>query len=85
MAKAWYAFMGNGDPLDSSNYIRISVKPDCFCGNDICAIYADDRGFQPEGFWSTNLIKYINDGLATGDMQPAEPYYVKKYVYLKSI
>jgi len=85
MAKAWYAYMGTGEPTDSSNYIRIGIKPDCFCGNEICAIYADDRGLQPTGTWSPNLMKYIADALATKEMQPAKPYYIKKYVYLKDI
>ena len=82
MERAWYAFMGD-DPFNVLNYRRITVTPYYICGNKICAIKAADNGTHPAEPLSKNMQQYIKDALATGLLQPFDPYYVKKYVYLR--
>ena len=81
MAKAWY-FLIYGDPLDTSSYVKIQVKHDCLCGDQICAVYAEDHGENPAPF-SRNVQQYIRKALASGQLQPEFPVMAKKYVYLK--
>jgi hypothetical protein len=83
MSKEWYFFMGD-DPLDAKNYYHVNAH-NCLCGNRICSIYLYYTGRQPTAPLSANMQQYINDALATGQLQPAKPYYAKKYVYLREI
>ncbi|SEB19874.1 hypothetical protein [Pedobacter hartonius] len=82
MSKSWYAFIGS-DPLDVLSYYRITIKHDCLCGTQICAIYATDNGMHPADPLSSNLQEYIKEALVTRMIQPAEPYNARKFVYLK--
>lgn len=82
MSKLWYTYLGTEDPLSTANYVRVTVKPTCLCGDRICAVLAPDTGEQPSVPFSANLQKYINDALTTGQLQPNHPYNAKKYVYL---
>ncbi|SFD00643.1 hypothetical protein SAMN05518672_1019 [Chitinophaga sp. CF118] len=44
MAFGWFVFNGNNScdgPTDPANYCLIKIMPDCICGNEICAIYAE--------------------------------------------
>ena len=83
MSKIWYAYIG-GDPKDVSSYYRITVTHNCLCGDTICALYADKNEFlHPSSPLSDNIQLYIDNALATGQMQPQAPTLAKKYVYLK--
>lgn len=82
MSRLWYAYLSTEDPFSNLNYFKTTVKPNCLCGDTICAISAPDNGFNPSPF-SENLQRYIKDALATGQMQPQHPYNATKYVYLK--
>ena len=82
MARSWYAFMGD-DPTDYLNYYKLTIKHECLCGDQICAIYATGSGFQPDQILSQNMQKYIKDALSTMLIQPGVPFNAKKYVYLK--
>jgi hypothetical protein len=84
MKRSWYGLMG-GDPFDVNNYYRITVKPDYLCGHKVCAIYAKGQEVHPEEPLSNNIQEYIRIGLETELFQPIDPYYTKKYVYLKDI
>lgn len=83
MAKSWYAFMGSGDPTLFSNYMKITVKHSCLCGNHICAIYSEGDDKQPENPLSPQLKEYIKKAMITGQLQPDYPLGAKKYVYLR--
>jgi hypothetical protein len=82
MSKSWYAFIGN-DPLDTSSYYKVTVKHNCLCGLQICAIYATENGLHPSAPLSDNLQQYIKEALISHMMQPEAPYNSRKYVYLK--
>lgn len=82
MARAWYSYDPNNGPVDDpSSYFYTTVKPTCVNGAQICAIYAEDSTPNPTSI-STNLRRYISNGLSSGLAQPLGN--VKKYVYLKS-
>lgn len=83
MARSWYAFIGGNDPTDIKNYFKITIKHNCLCGNQICAIYATGDDLIPTIPFSRNILEYINQALITGQIQPEIPYNTKKYVYLK--
>ncbi|WP_316841420.1 hypothetical protein [Pedobacter gandavensis] len=83
MAKSWYVFLGSGDPLLSSNYLKVTVQHTCLCGNQICAIYSEGDEEHPESPLSPQLQEYIRKALATGQIQPDYPVNAKKYVYLR--
>ncbi|CAM4405624.1 hypothetical protein SAMN06265348_11795 [Pedobacter westerhofensis] len=84
MKRSWYAFSG-GNPLDVTNYHRITVKPGYICGHKICAIYAQGQNIHPAEPLSPNIRQYILEGLETELCQPFDPYHSKKYVYLKDV
>lgn len=86
MARSWYAFIGGNDPTDIQNYYKVTVKHDCLCGDQICAVYAKENKDQEEPHpapFSMNMQQYIRDALSTKLLQPEHPYNTKKYVYLK--
>ncbi|NQX37624.1 hypothetical protein SAMN05421820_103381 [Pedobacter steynii] len=83
MSRSWYAYMGLGDPLLCSGYVKVTVKHNCICGEKICAIYAAGEGFRPTEPFSENMQQYIKKALATGRIQPERPFGSKKYVYLR--
>ncbi len=83
MSRSWYAFIGGDDPTRSQSYIKLTIKHQCLCGNQICAIYAADNGSHPEEPLSANLQRYIKDALHTGQLQPEFPFDAKKFVYLR--
>ena len=83
MPKAWYFFWG-GDPFVVDNYHIVS-RHNCLCGDTICSIYVYNNGKRPLHPLSPNIQQYILDAMATGQIQPAKPYYAKKYVYLRDI
>ena len=85
MAKSWYVFIGS-DPTSVLNYVKVPniEKFNCLCGDLICSIYAKSaEGQNPANPLSDNLLKYIKNGLITGQMQPEKPLDSRKYVYLK--
>jgi hypothetical protein len=43
MAKSWFLYNGHScdGPTNPDNYCIIRVLPDCICGCEVCAIYAD--------------------------------------------
>lgn len=82
MSRSWYVFIGS-DPTETNNYHKISAKHNCLCGEEICVIYASGRDVHPVHPLSPNILMYIQNALATGKLQPSEPYDTKKYVYLK--
>lgn len=81
MARDWYAYDGRGDINLASSYFRTSVKPTCFDGLQLCAIYVSDGAPNPTNI-SANVRQYIFDALITGRAQP-DRRRKKKYVYLK--
>lgn len=83
MARAWYAYVGDGAINQPANYIYISLKPLCRNGCDLCAIYACYGGFNPCEI-SENLQLYIANALATCIAQPQYPIFAKKYVYMRT-
>jgi hypothetical protein len=85
MARAWYAYVGSGDPQLASNYSFSGVTPGCINGSTICAIYAPAGGPAPTAPLSGNLRRYIAAGLATGVSQPQFPGTPKPFVYLKTL
>lgn len=83
MARSWYVFIGGNDPTNFLNYYKLTVKHECLCGDQICAIYATGTGHNPDQYLSQNMQKYIKDALFTGQIQPETPFNAKKYVYLR--
>ena len=83
MAKSWYAFIGGTDPLNTMNYRKLTIRHDCLCGAQICAIYAEGVNLYPKNPFSLKMQLYITDALITGQIQP-QMANTKKYVYLKS-
>jgi hypothetical protein len=82
MERAWYVFI-DGDPFNCKNYRRLIVKPTVFfCGDRISAINAPNNGDYPAPF-SSNLVKYIKEGLETQLFQPQKPLYTRPYLYLR--
>ncbi|MCX2477777.1 hypothetical protein OQY15_01670 [Pedobacter sp. MC2016-15] len=84
MKRSWYAFMG-GDPFNVENYHRLTAKPGYLCGANLCAIYATGVEIHPLDPLSNNLRDYIKKGLETELLQPFDPFFTKKYVYLKDV
>ncbi len=85
MANCWYIFGGAGfDPLLASSYRRISGRPGCLDGSQICAIYSPSCGTLPDSPLSSNLQTYITNGLSTHLAQPQTPAFTKLFVYLKN-
>lgn len=86
MANSWYAYLGAGtDPLVPASYRRITVKPSCICGPNICAIYLlGETASVPSTALTSTMIGYISNALATASPQPtAAGGGVKLFVYLK--
>jgi hypothetical protein len=81
MSKEWYAYDGRGDINIPASYFRINVKPSCFDGLHLCAIYVTDGAPNP-AVLSANVRQYIFNSLATSRSQP-DVEGEKKYVYLK--
>jgi hypothetical protein len=84
MARSWYAYKGSGDPYLPANYSLATIKPLCVNGPILCAIYTFDGGEAPLGPFSTNIRRYIANGLVSQLSQPQAPVNAKKYVYLKT-
>jgi len=82
MARSWYAFI-NGDPNEVSNYIKVDIEFTCLCGSKICVIYASGISSQPISPLSPNMKLYIQKAMLTGYLQPQDPFFAKKYVYLR--
>lgn len=85
MAKSWYIYLGFGDPLLFSSYARVTAKHSALCGNKISVIYADGESFRPDAPLSSNIQSYIKRALATGQLQPDNPFGAKKFIYLKYV
>lgn len=81
MAREWYAYDGRGDINIPSSYFRVNVRPTCFDGLAICAIYVEDGTPHPKKI-SSNVRQYIFNALVTSRAQPDGPG-LKQYVYLK--
>jgi len=83
MARAWFAYNGLGSPILPEYYLLMSDKPACRNGFVICAIYARDSAGEVPSVISTNLRRYIADGLSNGVPEPRLPRSAKKYVYMR--
>jgi hypothetical protein len=83
--KAWFAYGGVGSVLLPENYLLSGDFPRCRYGFTICAIYADNIGLEFPGTLSTNLRRYIADGLTNGIPEPRLPLGAVKYLYMKSV
>lgn len=81
MARDWYAYDGRGDINISASYFRVNVKPTCFDGLELCAIYVQDGAPNPTNI-SANVRQYVFNSLVTSRAQP-DIAGSKKYVYLK--
>ena len=82
MARAWYVYDGSGDVDSVDSYLYTSVKPTCFSGRTLCAIYATfgpANPSQPQSI-SPNLQTYIANGISVGGPQPAGSGQ-KRYAY----
>ncbi|MBB6501600.1 hypothetical protein HDF25_003775 [Pedobacter cryoconitis] len=84
MARCWYAFGGTGDPTLAGNYRLLHQTPGCLDGTQICAIYAMGCGTVPVSPLSTNIVKYIHDGLSNLVAEPQLPIFSKLFVYLRN-
>lgn len=83
MSRAWYLYVGAGNPLLPSSYVLSPGVPSCMTGSTICGINSPAGGFFPFGPFSPNLINYILSAMATGVPQPQTPPNAKRYVYLR--
>ncbi|AMP97806.1 hypothetical protein AY601_0865 [Pedobacter cryoconitis] len=84
MARFWYIHDGIGNPLLSSSYNLLSIKPFCSTGCRICAIYAPGSG-NPSSPLSNNIRTYIvNFSMGSALPQPFEPLGSKYYIYGKN-
>lgn len=83
MARAWFAFIGTGNPILPENYILSEDIPACRNGFTICAIYAADSGGETPSLISRNMRRYIANGLTNGVAEPRLPVAAKKYVYMR--
>lgn len=84
MANYWYAYKGEGDPIEAGSYRKMSALPGCLNGPSVCAIYAEgDGGGRPDAPLSTHLVQYITNALGTLLAQPQDNGTAKKFVYMK--
>jgi len=83
MARYWYTYIGQGDPIISFNYRVMSVKPGCLNGGRICAIYAQAGDGFPRVPLSDRMQLYITNALGSLVAQPQDTGLARKYVYLK--
>jgi len=85
MPNSWYAYLGQGkDPLVPASYRRITFKPLCSDGIEICCIYLlGQTATTPSLPFTTNILTYITNGLSTLSRQPDVGTNVKPFVYLK--
>lgn len=83
MARAWFAYLGTGNPILPENYILSEDIPACRNGFSICAIYANDSAGENPIVISRNMRKYIANGLTNGVAEPRIPIEAKKYVYMR--
>lgn len=83
MANSWYLYLGQGkDPLVPASYRRITVKPPCLDGIDVCAVYLlGQTATTPSTPFTINILQYISNGLNTLSAQPNGGA-VKHFVYL---
>jgi hypothetical protein len=79
--KAWFTYLGSGNPVAPSSYVYSVNKPTCINGRVVCSIYSNYVGTLSPGGFSENLLIYIATGRATGLPQPQSPTGSKKYVY----
>jgi hypothetical protein len=70
--KAWFTYLGSGNPVAPSSYVYSVNKPTCINGRVVCSIYSNYVGTLSPGGFSENLLIYIATGRPTG---------IKKYVY----
>lgn len=82
MANSWYAYDGLGDPYNVSSYRRVTVKPTCTSGVDICSVYLlGETSTTPLSPFTTAILNYITAALATQVPQPHDGPTLKPYVY----
>lgn len=67
--KSWYIFLG-GDPYAVASYRLVPQKPWCTNGRNLCGIFANGSGLQPDTL-SEKVKDAIAAGLATGISQPS--------------
>ncbi|AMP99906.1 hypothetical protein AY601_3033 [Pedobacter cryoconitis] len=85
MARNWYTYNGTGEELLCSSYTLASIRPSCFNGHNICAIYAVG-GVYPTCPLSANIRNYIATVLITFLASPDNSNLaVKKYAYGRNI
>jgi len=84
MARFWFSYDTVNNPLHPASYNRQAITPGCINGPVICTIYAPGFGEHPVGL-STNMRRYIADGLANNIAQPSTPIGSKFFVYLKGL
>jgi hypothetical protein len=80
--RCWYAYI-SGNPLLASSYSKATMKPECFTGCCICAIYVPACGTVPMAL-SGNMRQYVTNALITCRSQPPVPPSCKYFVYMKS-
>lgn len=83
MARSWYVYDGMGSPFLASSYNFTFIKPTCFHGCRVCAIYAAGVGSIPTSI-SNNIRAYIINMMMSPVAQPVEPPGVKIYLYGKT-
>jgi hypothetical protein len=85
MANSWYVYLGQGkDPLVPASYRKINRHMCPISGIDICAIYLlGQTATTPSIPFSTNILTYLTNALATllAKPQPSPPN--KLFVYVK--
>jgi hypothetical protein len=83
MPRAWFAYVGSGSVILPDNYLLSLDIPACRNGFTICAIYANFIGDEFPVTLSTNMRRYIANGLTNGVPEPRLPIAAKKYVYMR--
>ncbi|KIO76838.1 hypothetical protein TH53_12585 [Pedobacter lusitanus] len=81
MARAWYIYNNAGSLVVPSSYLYTPTRPGCRSGFNVCAIYAIYGGAFPT-IISSNLRKYMANGLMDGVPEPQLPPGAIQYVYM---
>jgi len=84
MSRFWYAYTGNGDDTNPTNYVRINWNPDATClgGSTTCTVYSQPNPLNPDIplTFSKNVRSYLVASKALFDKFPNDGI-EKPYVY----
>jgi len=88
MRRYWFAFTGNGDDTNPSNYVLVNWQPEFIClgGSITCTIYSLPSSVNPYAPMplSLNLKTYLVAGKALFDKYPNDGIQ-KPYIYTRPL